>query len=588
MSEKMLALFFRLYPPAFRERYLCEALLLCRDRRRHETGIYRSVRLACDLLVDFFVSLPKAWQASYSIAATARSHAPDAQFAPSFRSLNAEPLRPASILVGSMLSLAGIGVFALVLRTTALHPIETHTISPIDSVVRRLNQPALPPPQNSDLQKVAGDIPVAARTPHPVQEERTNLKGDQLPSTPPENLPAHAEVPKSQLASPLPNDGLAGTTFSGKFSVNIATRGLAAFGPAVSVAAGQKNASAFQGHAHPRDATQAMIQAISAHQIVMFGETHGNKQEYEWLCHLVKTPGFAERVDDIVVEFGNSLYQKTVDRYIAGENVPLAEVQKAWRNVIGAVGPVSPVYGEFYKAVRESNLERRGGHQIRLLLGDPYGDWDKINNAEDLGPYLGHREEWYAEVVKEEVLTHHHRALVIMGAGHFVRRNGPGLVEQAIRAAGVQPYLVVFGTNAVGGYDDLDHRFDAWTLPALVALSGTWVGEMPANPVLTGGNVAPNSQKMGAVADAMLYVGSRDMLTQVFVPRSELVDTAYGKEIERRLLIQTGHTMDFTEASEGPQYQIPPQQTVSNGIRRLPPNPPKSINDPLPPRPPSQ
>lgn len=127
-----------------------------------------------------------------------------------------------------------------------------------------------------------------------------------------------------------------------------------------------------------------------------------------------------------------------------------------------------------------------------------------------------------------------------------------------------------------------------WSLPAIVPLSGNWVGELPANPVLTGGEVAPNSQRMEDVADAMLYVGSRDTLTQVFVPRSELVNTAYGKEIERRLMIQIGHTMDFTQASEVPQYQKPPQQIVSNGIHRLPPNPPKSTNDPLPPRPPSQ
>jgi hypothetical protein len=280
--------------------------------------------------------------------------------------------------------------------------------------------------------------------------------------------------------------------------------------------------------------------------------------------------------------------QKTIDRYIAGEDIPQEQVEKAWRNMIGAVGPISPVYGSFYRAVRESNLERRDGHKIRFLLGDPYGDWTKINSSEDLGPYLGHRDQWYAEVVKQEVLAHHHRALLIMGAGHFVRRNGPGPIEQSIHAAGVKPYLVVFGTNAVGGYDDLDHRFDAWSLPAIVPLSGNWVGELPANPVLTGGEVAPNQQKMEDVADAMLYVGSRDALTQVFVPRSELANTAYGKEVERRLQIQIGRTMDFTQPSEGPQYQKPQQQVVSNGIHRLPPNPPKSVNDPLPPRPPSQ
>jgi hypothetical protein len=331
-----------------------------------------------------------------------------------------------------------------------------------------------------------------------------------------------------------------------------------------------------------------MIRLFQTHQIVMFGETHGNKQEYEWLCNLVQTPGFADRVDDVVVEFGNSLYQKSVDRYIAGENVPTEQVQKAWRNTIGAVGPVSPVYGWLYKAVRDSNLQRRDGHKIRLLLGDPYGDWDKINNAEDLGPYLAHRDQWYAQVVRDEILARNHRALLIMGAGHFLRRNGPGAVEHAIRAAGVRPYLVVFGTNVIGGYDDVDRRFDSWAVHAIVPLSGNWVGTLPAMPVLTGGSVAPNSLRMADVADAMFYAGPRDSLTTVNVPKSELVGTAYGNEIERRLTIQIGRPMQFTQESEAPQFHRPRQQVTSNGIHPLPPNPPKSAADPLPPRPPSQ
>jgi hypothetical protein len=69
----------------------------------------------------------------------------------------------------------------------------------------------------------------------------------------------------------------------------------------------------------------------------MLGEIHNNKQEYEWLQSLVANPEFADRVDDIVMELGNSLYQKSVDRYIAGEAVPLEEVQRAWRNTLAGV-----------------------------------------------------------------------------------------------------------------------------------------------------------------------------------------------------------------------------------------------------------
>jgi hypothetical protein len=41
-----------------------------------------------------------------------------------------------------------------------------------------------------------------------------------------------------------------------------------------------------------------MIHLFQTHNIVMFGEWHGNQQEYEWLCKLIKNPEFAARVDD--------------------------------------------------------------------------------------------------------------------------------------------------------------------------------------------------------------------------------------------------------------------------------------------------
>jgi len=338
-----------------------------------------------------------------------------------------------------------------------------------------------------------------------------------------------------------------------------------------------------------RDATAAMIEAINAHPIVMFGEAHANKEEYAWLCSLVRDPIFRGRVDDIVVEFGNSLYQKSVDRWIAGEDVPVAQVEKAWRNTVGAVGPVSPVYGDFYRAVRESN-RMSGGHKVRLLLGDPYVDWGKVRNAEDLGPFVSHRDEWYAQVVQDDVIAKGHRALLIMGAGHFRRTNGPGLIEQKLRASGAEPYLVVFGTNVVGAYDDVDGRFDSWKTPAIVALAGNWVGDLPAIPVMTGGTDPASSLKMASAADAMLYVGSRDSLTAVNMPASELENSAYGKEINRRLMIQMGRTMTFTLPAETPQFPRPaPRQAIAGSVQRFPQSQaPKSMRDPLPPRPPCQ
>jgi hypothetical protein len=332
---------------------------------------------------------------------------------------------------------------------------------------------------------------------------------------------------------------------------------------------------------NPQNATTAVVRAFDNHNIVMFGENHGVKQEYEWLRELVGTPEFAERVDDIVVEIGNSLYQKSVDRYIAGEDIPFAQVRKAWRDTVGFMP--SPVYESFYKAVRDANLKRRGKHQMRIVLGDPYIDWDTIKDREEARPLLANRDPWYARVVKEEVLDKKRRALLIMGDGHFVRQKGPGYIEQQLRAAGASSYFIVFGTNAIGGYDDLDKRFDAWPLPAIVDLRGNWVGDLPAWPVIRGGTSPATSLKLVDVADALLYVAPRNALTVLVMTRSELEGTAFVKELERRSgVIPQGPLPD---KSERPLFERPAAG------RSSPPPPlsgPPSSAPPLPPRPPSR
>jgi hypothetical protein len=331
------------------------------------------------------------------------------------------------------------------------------------------------------------------------------------------------------------------------------------------------------------NATTAVLQTFHTHNIVMFGEAHGGKQEYEWLCRLVNAPGFADRVDDIVVEFGNARYQDIVDRYVAGENVPFNQVQKAWRNMVASVPPVSPVYGWFYRAVREANLKHRGRHQIRLLMGSPPADWDKIKTASDLAPYEAEREQWYAQVVKDEVLAKHHRALLIMGAGHFLRGRAqalqdelliqqhrpvpplntaqldPGYIERQLRDAGADPYLVVLGSNVIDDRGDVDKRFDSWPTPVIVSLSGNWVGDLPTQPVVSDGRAPTTPLILADEADAMLYVAPCSAMQEVFPSRADVDGTSYGQEVARRDMIFVGHTINFLYG-EVPQCVQPQRQ----------------------------
>ncbi len=301
----------------------------------------------------------------------------------------------------------------------------------------------------------------------------------------------------------------------------------------------------------PTDPVKGIIRLFDTYRIVMFGEIHECRQEYDVLRQLIAAPGFAERVNDIVVEFGNARYQNVVDRYIAGENVPLEQVQRAWRDPVGALGPVSPVYGEFYAAVRAANLKLPKQRRLRLLMGDPPIDWDQVRTREDIALFLPFRDEYYAAVVRQEVLAKHRKALLIMGAGHFRRNAGrPGLIENQLLMALVKPYVILAGSNIVGGYDDLDPRFDQSPAPWLMEMNGTWLGDLPVqNP--RGGPSGTWKQ----TADAYLYLGPRDKLTVVKNPRATLEGTPYGKEIQRRLAIIFDKPPDFLLPQGAPTDQ---------------------------------
>ena len=295
--------------------------------------------------------------------------------------------------------------------------------------------------------------------------------------------------------------------------------------------------------ARAQDPVQGIVKLFETYRIVMFGEIHECRQEYDLLRKLVNAPGFSERVNDIVVEFGNARYQDVVDRYISGENVPIEEVQGAWRDTVGSVGPASPVYGEFYAAVRAANLKLPKERRIRILLGDPPIDWSKVRGLEDIGYYLPFRDEFYASVVRYQVLAKGRRALLIMGQGHF-RRNGgkPGAIENELLTAFVKPYVITVGSNMIGGYDDLDPRFDALETPSLIEMSGSWIGAIKG--------MGRNSATWDQTADAYLYLGPWDRLTVVKNRRSDLDGTAYGNEVRRRLEIMFEKAPEFLPKSE--------------------------------------
>jgi hypothetical protein len=156
---------------------------------------------------------------------------------------------------------------------------------------------------------------------------------------------------------------------------------------------------------------RTLISVFDQADIVALGETHRGRVDTDLRIAVVRHPDFAKKVRSIVVEFGSTTEQSTLDRYIRGENVSRAQLEQVWRTTTQAANGVwdRPVYAEFLAAVRDVNSKLPADARIRVFGGDP-GPGDNRS-----------RETAAVAVLKEQVLQKQGKALVIYGAAHFYR-----------------------------------------------------------------------------------------------------------------------------------------------------------------------
>jgi len=298
-----------------------------------------------------------------------------------------------------------------------------------------------------------------------------------------------------------------------------------------------------------RDLVESVLAAFDSANLVALGERHWAREDSQFRLALVRNPAFAQKVNDIVVEFANPLYQAVLDRFVYGQSVAADEVQHVWRDTTQPGAFDSPVYAEFLSAVRAVNAKLAPLERVRVLAGDYPINWSIVSSPGEIDGPMRDRDRSAATVIQEQVLDRKRTALVLFGSAHLYR-NRPGTIVDLLKQDSRARWFIVVPVGGPGLPAVITANAATADEPALLRLGSSAVGRLRAADALEIGTkrikmldgkpvfipVFEGDIKVGDLADACLYFGETQ--PDFVQPQPELHDGAeYGKEFQRRNLI---------------------------------------------------
>ena len=145
------------------------------------------------------------------------------------------------------------------------------------------------------------------------------------------------------------------------------------------------------------------------------------------------------------------------------------------------------------------------------------------------------RDRWAADAVEREVVARHHKALIVYGSFHLLRR-GRTLLN-VLEAEGAGPAFSIW-THFAGDLQKIDSELVNWKPPKVVTLRGTSLGEAALRQYVP--DAGPNGDTpLEDLVDALLFLGDPKTLTMSHVSPALCGDTAYiNMRKERTGLIQ--------------------------------------------------
>ena len=296
-------------------------------------------------------------------------------------------------------------------------------------------------------------------------------------------------------------------------------------------------------------AVNGLLAAFDHVSVVALGERHWSREDAMFRLRLVQSPAFAQRVNDIVIEFANPRHQPILDRFVNGAKVSAAELKGVWQDTTQPGTWDSPVYEEFIRAIRSVNEILPLGNRLCVLAADYPIDWDEHDMVRT---GLNARDEFAASVIRQQVLGSNRKALVLFGAAHLYRSR-PGTIMYWLCQ---DPRATAFVVVPIAG-PELPARIKAVRAGALTPVllrvdsaladleaadvleQGTKrIKVVDGKPVFENGKpvfipVFEAGVKLGSLVDACLYFG--DKQPEFVEPPSALYEgTEYGLEVQRR------------------------------------------------------
>lgn len=313
-----------------------------------------------------------------------------------------------------------------------------------------------------------------------------------------------------------------------------------------------------------KQADKAILNAFDKHDLVAIGDYHWNEAFLLYVTNLIKSESFAEKVQHIIVEFGNAKHQSVLNRYLEGEDIAKSEIELVWRDSLYFTAWMPEVYKNFFAEIRLKNTKLSENKKIKVTLAEPSFDWYSDTVSEQWQQAAKTKVDGFYSVA-EQAIKSGNKSLMIFGAFHLLRVPQPQLNQ-------FDDSSLPFAARLEKHYPDRSYivwpTADPEMISALKNIKGPAILETKTTNLkdLRMIDLLPKSRfrlakldirqaKSSQLFDAFLYVGETHRNTEF--PSSVIKDEKWVKEMKRRASLVGGRVeRKFNEILENSQKHI--------------------------------